>query len=390
MASPEIRYVWGVAYDMLNDQTQVTIQAAKMSPEALDIINQCKKNNAPFTLKQREVIYNDKAVRLKPSDIERGNFLRNQPICDTHKHKVGHIVESLIQGTEVKVLAAITDPAAIKSVDSGEYTGFSIGYTFNNNQGEVDNIQVHEVSICKTPFFDNCRIQVAAAKDSETAAISVSHPGLAIVPNESLEAIKTADKNPSIAALGLANTNDKAAALLPLHRNGVEGRNSKEELQNQNSIQKEKENERYNQQILDILLQLAKNSQVSPEMASNAPGGTLPPGLQTGTPGPITTTNPQQQPLQQPSPSPPTGQPAGASAGQQQPPQQQQPPGQPAQQQQPPAPDDLRALAEKLQEQQRLVQMYEQEFQSQQKPKFENTLSVFSKLQVSFFSSILG
>lgn len=98
----EVRYVWGTAYDALTKDAgdgQIAIRAAKMSPEALNIIKKCKMTGTSFTQEEREVIYNDEAVRLTRGDVERGHYLRNQPICDTHKHQVGHIVESIIQGT---------------------------------------------------------------------------------------------------------------------------------------------------------------------------------------------------------------------------------------------------------------------------------------------------
>jgi len=86
----DVRYIWGTAYDTLADNVQVNVQASRMSKEAIEIIDTCRRTGKAFTQQQREVIYNDKAVRLRAKDIEKGNYLRNQPVCDTHKHKVTH------------------------------------------------------------------------------------------------------------------------------------------------------------------------------------------------------------------------------------------------------------------------------------------------------------
>lgn len=227
---------------------------------------------------------------------------------------------------KIKILAAITDPAAIKRVDSNEYTGFSIGYTFDNDQGEVKNKQILEVSICKNPFFDDCRIHIAASKDSDVASVSVGNKSDITVVSSTYSPLIEAVTTPS-----------------PLHE--VKNNPLHEATAASQVNEKKEEKTSYKDNILDIILQLVSSKKPLP-MASPAANPSQP--LPT-TPN---TAAPNQQPAatQQPPATQQPQQPAGQPAATQQPAQQPaQPPSGQQQQQpaQPPPAEDLRSLAEK-------------------------------------------
>lgn len=317
-----VRYLWGLAYDSLNT---VNIQASKLSTQALSIIETHQQTNSLFTLEEREVIYNDQAVRLTLEDVEKGNYLRQKPICDTHGHIVGYIVEGVVHENHIKILAAVTDADAVQKVDSGEYTGFSIGYSFDNERGQVSNKQIREVSICKNPFFDACRIHVAASKDSPSPVVTVDpKTQFTILPD----------------------------VISPL-------------IENMTKIdEKKEENPKYKDNIFDIILSLASLKTRLPMSTPNsAPPVTL-------TPIPAQQSAAAQPPAQPPVQQPPAEKPAAPA------------PLPPASQTQ-----DLRPLAERLEEQQRLIKQYEEEFSAIQKPRVDTTLNIFAKVCIfNFFT----
>lgn len=165
------RYVWGTAYKFsTTSSTSVTfsVTAAKeLTLTAQHILDQHFASKRPLTLAEREVIYNDPAMRLTTQELVDLNNLEGFPVCDSHKRDrvVGRIVDGFMMQDEFKILAEITDPEAIQKLDSKEYTGLSVGYSRRLGEGGgLNGLEFREVSVCKTPFFDGCNIAVSAHK----------------------------------------------------------------------------------------------------------------------------------------------------------------------------------------------------------------------------------
>lgn len=110
--------------------------------------------------------------------------LSGKPLLLEHdKNKIiGKILGSWIvnNNSTISILAEINDPEIINHVDNGEMRGLSIGYIASlkrglggreeetNNYGSVEKY-IEEVSVCKTPYFNGCEINLLASKKNKEA-----------------------------------------------------------------------------------------------------------------------------------------------------------------------------------------------------------------------------
>jgi hypothetical protein len=181
------RFIWGTAYNRLlsspaSTSVVVNISAAKeLSINAQHIIQQSRQSGRPMTLKEREIVYNDPAMRLEVGEVESIGRLQNKPIKDNHSQRtVGSIVDGfMVDKSTIRVLGEVTDPETIAKIDAGIYRGLSVGYGRSISGETVDGLDFYEVSVCPTPFFDGCDILVSASREGSSEVSNANGPASA-------------------------------------------------------------------------------------------------------------------------------------------------------------------------------------------------------------------
>ena len=167
----EKRYLWGTAYNRLISASAVAMinisAARELSINAQHILENHQHSRKPLTYMEREIVYNDPAMRLTAAEVQEFQHLQKVPVWDNHsKRAVGSIIDGfIVDNSTIKVLAEIDDPTVIGKIDSGEYRGLSVGYGRTKIGNNMDGIEFYEVSVCPEPFFDGCTIGISASKE---------------------------------------------------------------------------------------------------------------------------------------------------------------------------------------------------------------------------------
>jgi hypothetical protein len=185
------RYIYGIAYNEVLDVDSNNTKNVMLSPESLNVLNNKNKNSK----ETRKVLYHDPAVRLTTTDIKNVNLYGYPIYCEHETNKrVGEIIDcwltSSVSATgggggggggpnafpsgkkDMVVVAHIWDKEAVDMVDSGTLGSFSVGYDYLFSfGGKVQDKQMNEISLCREPFFEGCRIQVKASDNDSRGAV---------------------------------------------------------------------------------------------------------------------------------------------------------------------------------------------------------------------------
>jgi len=135
----------------------------------------------------REAFYNDPAVMLCDDDLAAFNGTEGAPICVEHDRDAGSVGEvrhswiSSEKGRGLRVWGRVyTEDEQGRPLERGkqiadrlkrgEFRGLSVGYGMdlvNNSRGtsNLTDKTFREISLCEEPFFESCRISVAASKE---------------------------------------------------------------------------------------------------------------------------------------------------------------------------------------------------------------------------------
>jgi len=122
----------------------------------------------------RQQLYHDEATFLDDADLQDTQFY-GKPLLDNHNpDKVAGMIINAWQSSKDKnhilVLAKVEDPEVIELVDSGEYSGLSVGLTLglegsDDSAYSVFGKQIDEISLCRKGFFEPCRVYVRASDE---------------------------------------------------------------------------------------------------------------------------------------------------------------------------------------------------------------------------------
>lgn len=132
----------------------------------------------------REAFYRDPAVVLSDADLDKFGGTEGAPICVEHDSGAGpvgsvrHSWISTERGRGLHIVGRVSTKTergreVAKKLLNGHFKGLSVGYGMgltNNSRGTANLTSkiFREISLCKEPFFDRCRISVAASKEKAT------------------------------------------------------------------------------------------------------------------------------------------------------------------------------------------------------------------------------
>lgn len=193
--------VTGIAYSELNGKIEEEMQDETfhlLFPGQTNNNNnnvECAVGHHHVVSHLKTKIYSDPAIRINHRDLMNMKF-EGIPILEEHgAHKttpIGKIEKSWINGAQVNIRASIFDPVVAKKIRTKEYDGFSIGYNFKSHGKRVLEKELKEVSICKTPVFERCRIvQINASANGILS--SYTSPAVPSVQETGVLTIQTID-----------------------------------------------------------------------------------------------------------------------------------------------------------------------------------------------------
>jgi hypothetical protein len=127
------------------------------------------------SLKNRQTVYRDLAVRLTDEDLDALNGTEGAPLCYEHNEKdvVGHVHHAWInedQGRCLKIVGRVPlhdeqgrpikrNMEILRDVENGDISGFSVGYKAVLGEGnQVEEKVFNEISLVKKPFFNDCKM----------------------------------------------------------------------------------------------------------------------------------------------------------------------------------------------------------------------------------------
>lgn len=169
---------------------------------------------APGADLNSRALWSSPAIKYSKSEFDANQWI-GQPIRDTHgRHNIGRVIGATLVGHQVKIAASFSNDTeagarALRAFAAGKRLAFSVSYrsTVDPHTGRVlRKAGPDEVSICETPHFPECQIQVAAS-DRETNSLkyltSTKQPALkyVIVMAENTPATTTEQQNAAPAAV---------------------------------------------------------------------------------------------------------------------------------------------------------------------------------------------
>lgn len=123
-------------------------------------------------LNNRDAFYNDPAVVLSDSDLDRFNGAEGKPLCVEHKlsDQVGYVHHSWIGDGDkrsLKIIGRISletqrGREVVRDIKAGKLNGLSVGYgtemasTLDNRHTELLDKNFREISLVFEPFFSGC------------------------------------------------------------------------------------------------------------------------------------------------------------------------------------------------------------------------------------------
>lgn len=150
------RFIVGVAYNLLIGDDE---QRAAAGAGTLDVRAAAGSVDA---------VYRQADVRIPHSVGADDAWMAGAPLHLSHRAElgaVGRVLSSRVRGDRVEVVAEVTHPDVIRRLDAGALRGLSVNYTVDTSRRGRDRYTFHELSVCETPHFAGCEIQVLAARD---------------------------------------------------------------------------------------------------------------------------------------------------------------------------------------------------------------------------------
>lgn len=170
----DYRIIKGWAYTQINhNESDQTLTKRELA--AAENLNH---PNHETMQKARKIFYHSRAIRLKPSEVKAmfNNFNidgrpAKVPLGYGHEeyHVCGEILSHSIKANGIWIEAKVhgqTDVGkhAIEHLDNREKASFSINYdVYYDNEGKITAKNLKEITLCGTPFFDGCHVQVIAS-----------------------------------------------------------------------------------------------------------------------------------------------------------------------------------------------------------------------------------
>jgi hypothetical protein len=145
------------------------------------------------------------ALTLEKESLLERDTLSGLPVFNAHKNRTGEILSSWVEGNKLMITCKISDSynktpfqerilfnksepitpgktlnisaaestldvdtsnvTVVDKIESGEYASFSIRYTKKFHKGFPIKTCAKEVSVCKNPLFEDCKIIISAARD---------------------------------------------------------------------------------------------------------------------------------------------------------------------------------------------------------------------------------
>lgn len=189
-------------YDTTMDTEPHNNIGKPLDEKTLNVIRKMKLGGK-ISSDERFILYNNSSVKLS---LHTDNLLKPEgkleglPIHVEHNtsQSVGRVLDSWIaNGTGTKkpqlmVFGEVWDPNTKREIDSGELRGLSIGYDFTyfgapkpnggGNQIHVDSKKIKEVSLCKEPFYQGCKIDITASKNNNQGQTQTKQQQITLKP----------------------------------------------------------------------------------------------------------------------------------------------------------------------------------------------------------------
>lgn len=161
------RFLIGTAYknlifDKTASQTPLSFEVAR----SIDRI----QRGLRITPEEKRQIYHDRAVVLNASSDDLN--MDELPIYVNHDLStppVGKIHQTVIDGSNIKIIAEVWEPSVIKQMDDGILKSLSVGYNFDTAESGwyIGEKRLREISLVRTPFFKGCDVIVTATGEPD-------------------------------------------------------------------------------------------------------------------------------------------------------------------------------------------------------------------------------
>jgi hypothetical protein len=155
------RFIFGNAYNLLIPDAANGRTTARLPLQVEAAIAK--------TPAERTALFSRDDVRIPTSVGTDDTWMRDAPLMREHNvaaGPIGRVLSTRVDGTDLHVVAEVTDPDTIAALDAGQLRGLSVSYTRDPDASGPARFRFHELSLCEQPRFEGCAVTVVASREA--------------------------------------------------------------------------------------------------------------------------------------------------------------------------------------------------------------------------------